>query len=51
MFVHQPLVVYVCVSECMSAHRLRFCLAHDEWLIMKLLQVCQVQYCQQFVNF
>ena len=29
----------------------RYCSAHDEWLIMKLLQVCQVQYCQQWVNF
>ena len=53
MFGHQSLVVYLCVSECVcvSAHRLPYCLAHDEWLIMKLLQVCQVQYCQQRVNF
>ena len=53
MFGHQSLVVYLCVSECtcVSAHRLPYCLAHDEWLIMKLLQVCQVQYCQQCVNF
>ena len=29
----------------------RYCSAHDEWLIMKLLQVCRVQYCQQCVNF
>ena len=34
----------------LSAHRLPYCLAHDEWSIMKLLQVCQVQYCQQYVN-
>ena len=53
MFGYQPLVVYLCVSECIcvSAHRLRFCSAHDERLIMKRLQVCQVQYCQQCVNF
>ena len=49
MFGHQPLVVYLCVSE--SADMLPYCSAHDEWLIMQLLQVCQVQYCQQCVNF
>ena len=53
MFGHQPLVVYLCVSGCIyvSAHRLPYRSAHDEWLIMKLLQVCHVQYCQQCVNF
>ena len=54
MFGHPPLVVYLCVSECiicLSAHMLRYFPAHDEWLIMILLQVCQVQYCQQCVNF
>ena len=30
---------------------LPYCSAHDEWLIMKLLQACQVQYCQQCVKF
>ena len=34
-----------------NAYMLRFCSAHDEWFIMKLLQVCHVQYCQQCVNF
>ena len=45
MFGHQPLVVYLCVSECIcvSADMLPYCSAHDEWLIMKLLQVCQVK--------
>ena len=53
MFEHQPLVVYLCVSECIcvSADMLPYCSAHDEWLIMKLLQVFRVQYCQQCVNF
>ena len=38
MFVHQPLVVYLCVNECtcVSADMLPYCSAHDEWLIMKL---------------
>ena len=47
MCVHQPMVVYLCVSECIcvSADMLPYCSAHDEWLIMKLLQVCQVHYC------
>ena len=51
MFEHQPLVVYLCVSEslCVSTDMLPSCSAHDEWLIMKVLQVCQV--CQQCVNF
>ena len=41
------------VSECicLSADISPCCSAHDEWLIMKLLQVCQVQYCQQCVKF
>ena len=45
MFGHQPLVVYLSVSECIcvSTHMLPYCSAHDEWLIMKLLQVCRVQ--------
>ena len=32
MFVHQPLVVYLCVSECIcvSADMLPYCSAHDE---------------------
>ena len=30
---------------------LPYCSAHDEWLIMKHVQVCQIQYCQQCVNF
>ena len=53
MFVDQPLVVYLCVTEfiCVSADMLPHCSAHDGWLIMKLVQVCQVQYCQQCVNF
>ena len=53
MFEHQPLVVYLCVSECIcvSVDMLPYCSAYDEWLIMKLLQVCQVLYCQQCVNF
>ena len=52
MFGHQPLVVYLCVScMCVSADMLPYYSAHDEWLVMKLLQVCQVQYCQQRVNF
>ena len=53
MFGRQPLVVYLCVSECIcvSVDMLPYCSAHDERLIMKLLQVCQVQYCQQCVNF
>ena len=29
----------------------QYCSAQDEWLIVKLLQVCQIQYCQQCVNF
>ena len=37
---HQPLVVYLCVSECVSesvpADMSPYCSAHDEWLIMKL---------------
>ena len=39
MFEHQPLVVYLCVSECIcvSADMSPYCSAHDEWLIMKLL--------------
>ena len=46
MFGHQPLVVYLCVSECIcvSADMLPYCSVHDEWLIMKILQVCQVLY-------
>ena len=54
MFGNQPLVVYLCVSECtvyVCQRMLPYCSAHDEWLIIKLLQVCQVQYCQQCVNF
>ena len=53
MFGRQPLVVYLCVSECIcvSADMLPYRSAHDERLIMKLLQVCQVQYSQQCVNF
>ena len=52
MFGHQPLVVYLCVIECIfvSADMLPYCSAHDEWLIMKLLHVCQVHYCQQCVK-
>ena len=34
-----------------NAYRLRFCSAHDEWFILRLLQICHVQYCQQCVNF
>ena len=36
MFEHQPLVVYLCVSECkcVSANMLPYCSSHDEWLIM-----------------
>ena len=35
---HQPLVVYLCVSEwvSVSADMSPYCSAHDEWLIMKL---------------
>ena len=46
MFVHQPLVVYLCVSECIcvSTDMLPYCSAHDEWLLMNMLQVCQLQY-------
>ena len=53
MFGHKPLVVYLCVSECIcvSADMSPYCSAHDEWLIMKLLQVCRVQYGQQCVKF
>ena len=53
MFGHPPLVVYLCVSECIcvSTDMLPYCSPRDEWLIMTLLQVCQVQYCQHFVNF
>ena len=54
MFGHQPLVVYLCVSECICVSAdmlLNYYSAHNEWMIMKLLQVCQVQYCQQCVNF
>ena len=54
MVGHQPLVVYLCVSECsicLSADMLLYFSAHDEWLITKLLQVCQVQYSQQCVHF
>ena len=40
-----------CVDKCVAADMLPYCSAHDEWLIMKLLQVCQVQFCQQYVNF
>ena len=41
MFEHQPMVVYLSVSECIcvSVYVLPYCSAHDEWLIMKLLQV------------
>ena len=48
MFGRQPLAVYLWVSECIcvSTDMLPYCSAHDEWLIMKRLQVCQVQYCQ-----
>ena len=47
-----PWWVYLGVSECIfvSADMLPYCSVHDECLIMKLLQVCQVQYCQQCVN-
>ena len=40
MFGHQPLVVYLCVSECIcvSADMLPYCSAHGQWLIMKLLK-------------
>ena len=50
---HQPLVVYLRVNECIcvTVDMLPYCSVHDESLIMKLLQVCQVQYCQQCVNF
>ena len=52
MFGHQPFVVYLCVSECICVRaQVAHCSAHDEWLIMKLLQVCQIRYCQQCVNF
>ena len=53
MFGHEPLVIYVCVSECIcvSADMSPYCSAHDEWLIMKLLQICRVQYCHQCVKF
>ena len=53
MFGHQPLVVYLCVGECIcvSADMSPYCSAHDKWLIMKLLQVYRVQYCQKRVNF
>ena len=48
MFVHQPLVVYLCVSECL-------CVCYIARRMMKVeygtLQVCQVQYCQQYFNF
>ena len=38
MFGHQPLVVYLGVSECicLSVDMSQYCSAHDEWLIMKL---------------
>ena len=41
MFGRQPLVDYLCVSECIcvSADMLPYCSAHDEWLIMKLWYV------------
>ena len=34
MFGHQPLVVYLCVSECIcvSADMLPYCSAHDEYV-------------------
>ena len=55
MFGHQPLVLYWCVCEyiyiCVSADMLPYSSAHDGWLLMKLLQVCHIQYCQQCVNF
>ena len=37
MFGHQPLVVYLWVSECIcaSADMLPYCFAHDEWLTTK----------------
>ena len=45
MFGHQPFVVYLCVSVYVCPFTgLRYCSAHDEWLIMKLLQVCQIPY-------
>ena len=53
MFGTPALGGLLCVSECIrvSADMLPYCSAQDEWLIMKLLQVCQVLYCQQCVNF
>ena len=54
MFGHQPLVVYLCVSECIyvSAHKLPYWSAIVEWLIKKLTRMsCTLQYFQQCVNF
>ena len=53
MFGHQPLVVQPCVNErvCASADMLPYLSVQDEWLTTKPPKVCQVQYCQQCVNF
>ena len=60
MFGHQPLVVYLCVSECIClcdiARRL---IIHETvtsmpgtiLTTMYQLLVCRVQYCQQCVKF
>ena len=34
--------LFVCECICVSADMSPYCSAHDEWLIMKLLQVCRV---------
>ena len=57
MFGHQPLVVYLCVSECIcvSADMLPYCSAHDEWLLYETFTsmsgtiqptMCQVLVCR-----